>query len=379
MKKIYAALFIVLISSFASSAVVRKQVKFLNERGEPRTDVTSVTILDVGTTTSSTLTKDEGGTISVTNPMTLTSTNTGLDAGNGIVSFCSEGTTYDMQIVVGGVTMKFFTAKASDVVFQVPLFAAPGYSLAPAPTRYIWVSTTGSDTTAGNGSFDNPYLTIAKALTVVTATRNTIMVMPGTYAEAQLVWPNVNNVTLRGVFGGVTIEQATPSVTPVLSISPNSTATLTATVSDVEIVSDFDEGFGISIANGGLAETKKLIVNLNNVAISNKNVTDTSLVITGTEAVAGAIRVYAKGTYQTWEGLVDFTSTNTGDRLRIYGYRVIGAITMNEAIASELTLINSCVPAPTVHSDTLLTNIGCWKESDADPDIYTLYTDADSD
>jgi hypothetical protein len=243
-------------------------------------------------------------------------------------------------------------------------------------TSFIWVSTDGNDTT-GTGTFLTPYLTITKGLAVATTARLVVMVMPGEYSEADIVWPNTNGVILTAPFGNVTIGQSTKAETAVVTVAPTSTASWSATIENIDIESDYTAGTSLAVANAGLSSGKKLNLYLNGVSLSTKAVTDSSLVVVGTGSVAGAIRVYARGNFNTWEGLVDFTTTNTGDRLRVYNTRVIGSITMNEAVVSECTFINcGLTQSLTVHSDTLYTVQNCWHETDADPDVYSAYTDA---
>ena len=84
------------------------------------------------------------------------------------------------------------------------------------PTTFIVVSKSGNDTT-GTGSFDAPYLTLAKARTVWTATRHTIIQLPGEYAEAEFTWPNITGLTWAMlVKGSVTITNSTqlPRLSP---------------------------------------------------------------------------------------------------------------------------------------------------------------------
>lgn len=243
-----------------------------------------------------------------------------------------------------------------------------------AAQSIIWVSPDGD--AGGDGSFSSPLLTITAALAAATATRKKIFVMAGDYEEAALTWPEINGLELSGVFGEVTVSLTTPAVTPVLTIEPlAATATFEVSINDIDIKSNFDAGVALYIDNTHI--TKKLNVYLKNVGLPTKNVTDSSLVVVNGAGAGQAIRVYATGQYNVWEGLVDFTAADTGDRLRIYNHRIIGTVTMNEAVASELTLISVGVAAdPTVHSDTLQTQINCWHESDADPNVYTTHANA---
>jgi hypothetical protein len=238
----------------------------------------------------------------------------------------------------------------------------------------IVVSTDGSDTT-GEGTFSLPYKTITKAFTIASAIRPLILVMPGEYAEVDLVWPSANGVILKAPYGNVVIQQTTKAATSVLTIAPTSTASWSASIQDIEIESDYISGKCLTIANAGMSANKKMNIELSNVALSTKNVTDSSLVVTNTVAT-GAMRVYASGSMQTWEGLVLFTTLNASDRLRIYNHRIIGAVTMSGSVsAAEITLINCATPTVTC-ATAALNNINCWHETDADPDVYTAYTNA---
>ena len=201
------------------------------------------------------------------------------------------------------------------------------------------------------------------------------MVMPGDYEEVDIVWPNTSDISLKGAFGGVTISQATDAATAVITMAPTRTASWYASISNLTIKSDFSTGTKgkcLNIANANVTAGNKMGITLDNVNLSTKAATDFSLVSTGT--VAGSIRVYAKGNYPTWEGIVTWTSFNTGDRLRVYNHRIIGVPTAAAAIVSEVTFIGCAVPIVTPHANTLYTNIGRWVESDADPDVYSDYS-----
>ena len=378
MKKIFVFAMLILLSCVLS-ANTRKQITFVDDQKQPRTDLTSVTVWDLSTATASTIYTDLAGSIVITNPMTLTSSRSTIHAASGTIFFCSSADTHDIEVVVGGVTVKFYAIGGVETTLTIPRTVSTGLVLGAVPTYYIWVSPSGDDSTSGNGSFTTPYKTITKALATATTTRNTILVMPGEYAEAALTWPEVNGVVLAAMIPGtVTVNLTTAATTPVITIYPASaSSTFGATISGIDIESNFNSGVALRIDNTYI--TKKLNVYLNDVGLSTKNVTDSSLVVVNGAGAGQAIRVYATGNYSTWEGLVDFTAADTGDRLRIYNTRIIGSVTMNEAVVSELSLINCATPAPTVHSNTLITTLGCWTETDADPDGYTIIADADSD
>jgi len=125
MKKIFILALVALIASISLAANTQKQIRFVDENGDVRTDITSVTVRDLGTTTASTLTTDEAGSVSITNPMTTTSTNTGLDAGNGIITFCSAASSYDIKMTIGGVGVNLYSIPATKKQILLPFMLGP--------------------------------------------------------------------------------------------------------------------------------------------------------------------------------------------------------------------------------------------------------------
>ncbi len=70
----------------------------------------------------------------------------------------------------------------------------------------VYVSSTGSDI-SGDGSASNPFKTIAFALNYVNP-GGTVNLLAGTYQEHDIIWPNVNNITLSGAGMGVSTIDA---------------------------------------------------------------------------------------------------------------------------------------------------------------------------
>lgn len=109
-----------------AAAYQQRQIQFVDERGEPRTDLSYVKIWNAGSTTASTLMGDSAGSISITNPMTPTSTNTGLRPDNGMATFWTTKSAIDVEAAVGGVMVKFENVNGSQTYFQVPYITRPG-------------------------------------------------------------------------------------------------------------------------------------------------------------------------------------------------------------------------------------------------------------
>jgi hypothetical protein len=76
----------------------------------------------------------------------------------------------------------------------------------------------GSDTT-GDGTLINPVATITKALTLQTATRLTIILHPGTYAESPTVTTNFTTIFATGLNGGNTQINGTLTVNATTRLS----------------------------------------------------------------------------------------------------------------------------------------------------------------
>jgi hypothetical protein len=205
--------------------------------------------------------------------------------------------------------------------------------------RVIIVSPSGNDTT-GVGSWNNPYLTITKAFTLVTATRKTIYLMPGDYAEAALLtWPSVNGVRLIGMDGqGNVVISNADAAAEVLLINPTvQTSSFEAFLENVCI--EHAAQIGIEINNTTTA--KKVIVQLKGVSTSQVSTGD-SIHVTHTDT-GNAIRIYGKDCNEI-EGLVYFHVLNADDRIRFFQSVLIGGLqTSADATAGEVTLIGSVV------------------------------------
>ena len=112
------------------------QVQFCDERLEPRTDLSYVAVYNAGSLTASTLKAERSGDTAVTNPMTRTTTATGLRPNNGLAQFYSTKTTVDIIAHVGGREVSFRGVKPTDKYFVVP-YSTPRYSRSNAKGGYV--------------------------------------------------------------------------------------------------------------------------------------------------------------------------------------------------------------------------------------------------
>jgi hypothetical protein len=119
MKKFSLILMVCLMATTALAAV-QQQIQFVDDYGLPMTDVSWVKITTAGLSSSPTIYKERSLTNAITNPMTPSTTNTGLLAYNGLVQFFTRsGVTVDVQAMVGGAMVKAWGLGASDTQITV--------------------------------------------------------------------------------------------------------------------------------------------------------------------------------------------------------------------------------------------------------------------
>jgi hypothetical protein len=250
-----------------------------------------------------------------------------------------------------------------------------GLRAGTSPTGKIFVDTDGSDTD-GNGTREDPYASLTKALAAVTTARKTVLMRGGDYDEAAaVVWPDVNGVIVKAVDGPVVITSEA-STTHVIGIDPAAaTSTWSATLDGIEIENG-DGQIGLQVDNSAVGKRINLFLKDFTGSLSG-DTPGASIDINRSGGAGDAIRVYADGSGNTIEGLVTFITESTDDRLRFKGYRLIGGLTVEGAVASEVTLFQCGVLAGglTVDNTNLLSNIGCWYETDDNPNVYTALAD----
>ncbi len=266
-------------------------------------------------------------------------------------------------------------ASAEDDLASVLLIGQfPGLISESAAQDYLVVSKNGDDD-LGYGSPLAPYLTITKAFSEVTTGRKKVLVYAGEYEEAaSLTWPDVNGVELVGVGGTVTITA--PGADQVIKIDPAAAAgTWSATLDN--ICPDHEDGqVGLQVDNASVG--KRINLYLKNFSANAETASDASIDINRSGASGDAIRVYAEGSGELVEGLVTVITESTDDRFRFKGMRLIGGLTVVGAVACEVTLISCGVKTGglTVDGANKLTNIHSWYETDANPNVYTVFADA---
>ena len=81
--------------------LTKKTLQAVDEFGRPVTNISSITVQNVGGSVSKTLYRDPNGDVSVTNPITPTSDETTLEQDRGLFWFWSYGPDYKIVITDG--------------------------------------------------------------------------------------------------------------------------------------------------------------------------------------------------------------------------------------------------------------------------------------
>lgn len=233
----------------------------------------------------------------------------------------------------------------------------------------IVVSKAGND--LSGGGWCSPVLTITRAFVLCTATRRNIFVLPGTYTEvAELVWPSINDVTLKGMSeqGQVIINNAT-ATGAVIRIHPTVAGVEAAYIETLCI--ENENQIGLAIDDAHMAA--KLIIFLKGVSIESDTGDSVDVVHTSTQA----IRIYIDGC--DFEELVDIDVFNGGDRFRFKDCELNGGITFDAgAFAAEESFFNCIMLAtPAVGQATqvltyknVLLRAANQTYSDLTPDVF---------
>ncbi len=216
------------------------------------------------------------------------------------------------------------------------------------------------------------YATITLAMAAAAA-NDIIFLGPGTYTE-DVTWSNANNVTLQAKHRGtVTIEAVTAFA---VSVNPSAaTGTWTFTIRSITL----SHGTGlVGLLVNNTNVTKRINVMLDDVDIESETSTDAAIDVNRGGSASDAIRIYATGMGNTIEGLVDYITESTDDRVRFWGYRLIGGLTVTGAIVMEVTLVCCGVGHDlfTVNASNVWNKIACYEETDANPNVHEATADA---
>jgi len=225
----------------------------------------------------------------------------------------------------------------------------------------VWVSTSGSDAT-GDGTVVLPVASVTKAMTLVSLTRNKVIVLPGNYVEAAaVVWPLFTGVQMVGL-GTVNISASTG--TTVLSVVPGVVAaTFEMTLENLYIDHGESGQDGITLDN--TAMTKKLNCYIKNVASDNDD-GDTLATVHGD--TSNAIRVYWDGDKgEGISGAINFTGGNNGDRVYISRANLNGGFVSSvTAVVAAFRLVRCRVTHEGItagHASQTMLLVHCYSET----------------
>lgn len=217
------------------------------------------------------------------------------------------------------------------------------------------------------------YPTIQAAMNAIAAAGQIIVVGPGTYAE-DVTWTKYKNCILAALIPGTVVIEAVTAFAVKMDPALTDAKTWTGTIQGIEL-SHGNGLVGLQVNNTNVGARMNIM--LNDIDIESQTATDHAIDVN--RAGTAAIRIYATGHGNTIEGLVDYISeVAADDRVRFWGYRLVGGLTITGAYAMELTLVNCGIKTSglTVDGANVYNLVGCYYETDDNPNVHTLCADA---
>jgi hypothetical protein len=290
-----------------------------------------------------------------------------VTAGNSVFA-ADDGKISSSGITLVGTALE--TATADGDIIEI----LPDVSATYGDSGHIYVTPNGDDN--ADGYLTNPVATITQAMSLVTSSRKTIFVAPGTYTEAAAVdWPTITGVKLIGLGNQYqTIIAAADTADEVVSVAPGAqSATFEMWIENIYIDHGVSGQDGIKLDNTSM--TKKLNCYLRNVGGDGSS--SDKMITTTHGDTSNAIRIYWDGDNGGVEGQVYMETKDAGDRLYITGVNLQGGLaTSTDDIASNVRLIRCIVKHEAVsggHSSQTITAVCCY--SDASGTFAALDTD----
>lgn len=125
MRKILFTL--IMIALFTCPAMAQRyrgfQLFIVDEFGNAVTNIDQIEIQDAGTTTTSTIYGDRAGSVSVTNPITTTSTNSTFDQSLGLVRWFQAAASFKVVVTESGASQSLTIDNMTSEVSMFPFFA----------------------------------------------------------------------------------------------------------------------------------------------------------------------------------------------------------------------------------------------------------------
>jgi hypothetical protein len=237
----------------------------------------------------------------------------------------------------------------------------------------IYVAIHGNDD-RNDGTFDSPFLTISHAVSKMTATRNTVVIMPGEYTLDDAIDVSIDGGKIIGL-GEVVINGGSGKDYCFKTVMPATSGTKDFTFKNLTINHEDDATqVGIQLQNTSM--TAKLNVYMSDCEFNSDggNSVDIDHAATG-----NAIRLYANRC--AFEGPVNMVVADGGDRLRLTDCIVRGGLVTDAGDYDGEILLNRCLVlhegVTGGHSNQRAITINCATETDADPNVYALLDTAD--
>jgi hypothetical protein len=226
----------------------------------------------------------------------------------------------------------------------------------------IWVSTGGSD--GGNGSVLFPYKTITKALSMVTADRKTVLVLPGTYVEEEeVIWPTISGVRLMGIDGSCgTVIGADSGEDQVISVTPGvQTDAWSMVIENILIDHSNDGQDGIVFDGADVAQDVGIVLS----SIGGHAYDGNDYFFKSTHDGAGqSLSVYIREHNGPIEGIVQFDAKDDNDLLMCTDVYLDGGIYFGTTACTAVLVLDKChVKHEGVtggSAETLVKTINCW-------------------
>lgn len=121
MKKLILLSLLVLAASVHGASLRQIQLEIVDEFWQPVTNITQISVFNIGTSTATTISSDRAGAISMVNPITTSSTNTTFDQSLGFVRWFQRAPGYKVTITDGTRTLTIDNRTGS--VTRFPWFA----------------------------------------------------------------------------------------------------------------------------------------------------------------------------------------------------------------------------------------------------------------
>lgn len=287
------------------------------------------------------------------------------DATNGAIQLTAPATGFFLGTSQGAGTGNVTGTVLVDVEINT-------YETAFPELTNIYVSPNGDDA-YGDGSKNRPYKTIAKAVSVESATRKTILLEAGSYT-ANEIDITVSGTVIRGL-GEVTVKGAEGADYCFKTVFGATTGTKSLTMKNLNINHDDDNTqIGIQIINTGATAKVNVYLDDVNFGADGGNSIDIDNVATG-----HAIRCYCDRC--TTEGPVNIVVKDNGDRFRFsYGNLRGGLVTDDGNYDAEILIAWSSFKVNGItggHANQRAIFIASASETDADPNVYAEAVAAD--